>query len=127
MTNSLQRNNKFVTVRNKCSKNPTVSLNKLLRNSCADIACCSSELIVTFLYACSSLQNARQQFGNSSGVSTSLLYTSPLDPPKQKSKGVWSGECSSCTSLTFIIKPTCSHQPFSHNDVCYLPNQLPRT
>jgi hypothetical protein len=31
-------------------------------NSCARIACCSSELIFTFFYAGSSIQNAKEQF-----------------------------------------------------------------
>jgi hypothetical protein len=42
-------------------ENSTVNL-IALRNSCAKIACCSSELILTFLYAGSSIQNASEQF-----------------------------------------------------------------
>ena len=38
-------------------KNPKVNLSALC-NSCAKIACCSSELIITFLYAGSSIQGA---------------------------------------------------------------------
>ena len=41
-------------------ENP-VNLNAL-RNSCAKIACCSSELIFKFLYEGSRIQNASQQF-----------------------------------------------------------------
>jgi hypothetical protein len=51
-------------------ENPTVNLNALC-NSCAKIACCSSELIFTFLYAGSSIQNASELF-----VSTFLFSTS---------------------------------------------------
>jgi len=40
---------------------PTVNFNALC-NSCAKIACCSSEMILAFLYAGSSIQNAREQF-----------------------------------------------------------------
>jgi hypothetical protein len=42
-------------------ENPTVSFNALC-NSCAKIACCSSDLIFTFLYAGSSIQNASELF-----------------------------------------------------------------
>jgi hypothetical protein len=42
-------------------ENPTINLNAL-RNSCAKIACFSSELIFTLLYADGSIQNARQKF-----------------------------------------------------------------
>jgi hypothetical protein len=45
-------------------------------------------------------------------------------PSKQRSKEVRAGDCSSCIWLTFITKPTCSHQLFSYNDVHYLPKQL---
>ena len=41
--------------------NPTVNLGAL-RNWCAKIACCSSELIITLLYAAISIQNACEQF-----------------------------------------------------------------
>jgi hypothetical protein len=42
-------------------ENPTANLSALC-NSCAKIACCSSELIFAFIYACSSIQNASGQF-----------------------------------------------------------------
>lgn len=45
----------------KYPKIPTVNLSSL-RNSCAKIACCSSEFIFAFLYAGSSIQNASEQF-----------------------------------------------------------------
>jgi hypothetical protein len=41
--------------------NPTVSL-RALCNSCVKIACCSSELILAFVYAGISIQNVGQQF-----------------------------------------------------------------
>jgi hypothetical protein len=43
------------------SEGPTLNLCALC-HSCAKIACCSSELIFTFLYASSGIQNANQQF-----------------------------------------------------------------
>jgi hypothetical protein len=49
-------------------ENPTVNLIALC-NSCAKIACFSSELIFTFLYAGSSMQNERQQFFSCNHVS----------------------------------------------------------
>ena len=42
-------------------ENPTVKLNAL-RNSRTKIACCSSQSLFAFLYAGSSIQNAREQF-----------------------------------------------------------------
>ena len=42
-------------------ENPTVNLSALCK-SCAKIACSSSELVFTFLYAGSSIRQARQQF-----------------------------------------------------------------
>ena len=53
--------NRSVSVHNKCSQNPTVNLSAL-RNSCANTTCCSSQLIFTFLYAASNIQNGSQQF-----------------------------------------------------------------
>jgi len=58
MTNLLHINDKFVkTKKKKKIENSTASHNARC-NSCAKITCCSSELIFTFLYACSSIQNA---------------------------------------------------------------------
>ena len=57
----LHTNDRFVTLHNKCSKDPTVNLDELY-NSCAKIACCSSELIFTFLCADSSIRYVREQF-----------------------------------------------------------------
>jgi hypothetical protein len=42
-------------------ENPTVNLHALC-SSCATIACCSAELIFTFLYVGSSIENASEQF-----------------------------------------------------------------
>jgi hypothetical protein len=42
-------------------ENPTVSLNALCF-SCAKLACCSSQLIFSFLYTDSSIENASEQF-----------------------------------------------------------------
>ena len=66
--NLLYRNKKFVTQKWKICyssqqnlQNPNDILNAL-RNSCAKIAFWSSELIFTFLYAGSNIQNASDQF-----------------------------------------------------------------
>jgi len=53
MMNLLHRNEKFVTVYNKCSKIPP-STSVCVRRSC--------ELITTFIYAGSSIQNANEIF-----------------------------------------------------------------
>src|SRR5215469_8796145 len=59
MKNLLHRNDKIDTVK-KMVEYPTVNLNALF-NSCAKIACCWSELIFTFLYPESSIQNVSEQ------------------------------------------------------------------
>jgi len=41
-------------------ENPTINFN-VVCNSCAKIACCSSELTFTYLYACSSVWKASRQ------------------------------------------------------------------
>jgi len=71
MTNVLRRSDKSVTVPNKCSKIPTVSLSTLY-NSCAKIACFSSQLNSGFFRAAES----QIQATNSSCVSAFLLKTS---------------------------------------------------
>jgi hypothetical protein len=53
MTNLLQFTKNFF-------ENSTVNLNALC-NSCAKMACCSSELIFAFLYAGSSIQNVSEK------------------------------------------------------------------
>ena len=70
MTNLLHTNNKFVTIHNKCSINLTANLTAL-RNSCAKIACCPSQFILTFLYACSSIQNVGRN--SSVGIATGYV------------------------------------------------------
>ena len=57
----LDKNERFVIDHNKYSKIPTVNLSAL-RNSCAKIACCSSEFGLAFLYAGSSIQIVSEQF-----------------------------------------------------------------
>jgi hypothetical protein len=57
----LYKNDKFVAVRNKSYKIPTVNLSAL-GNSCANVAFHASELIFTLLSAGSIIQNASQQF-----------------------------------------------------------------
>ena len=54
----LMFNGNFVTFQNKCWKIPAVIL-KAFCNSCVKIANFSSEMIFRFLYALSSIQNAR--------------------------------------------------------------------
>jgi len=51
----------YFTVHNIYSKNLTVNLG-VLWNFSAKFACCSSQLIFTFLYAGSNIQNASEQF-----------------------------------------------------------------
>ena len=78
-------------------ENPTVNLNAL-RNSCATIACCSSELIFTFVYASSSIQNASEQFVSSILVCFVNFAFHPI--PQTNSNGVRSGDSNSSTSVT---------------------------
>ena len=56
----LHRNYRFVTGHNKSPKIPPSSSMHFC-NSCAKIACCSSELFSMFLYASSSIKNAIEQ------------------------------------------------------------------
>jgi len=58
----LQRDDKLYSSLQEMFGNLTVNLSALC-NWCAKIACCSSELVFTFLYAGSNKQNAIQQFG----------------------------------------------------------------
>jgi hypothetical protein len=62
MTNFLHRNDKIVTAQ-QIFENRSVNLIALCK-SFAKIACCWSEMIVTFLlvYAGSNIQNASEQF-----------------------------------------------------------------
>jgi hypothetical protein len=76
MTNLLQFTITFET--------PTVNLSALCK-SCAKIACCSSELIFTFLYAGSSIQNASEQFVSCIHLSFVNFALHP-NPQKKKKK-----------------------------------------
>jgi hypothetical protein len=93
----LYRNDKSVTVHNKCSKNPTVRLDAIC-NSCAKIACCASDLIFTFLHAGKSLEIG----GSNSSCVSNLLWPTFLciQPHRQKSNAVTSGDSSSSISVT---------------------------
>jgi hypothetical protein len=78
MTNLLHINDKFVTLHTKCSKIP-VNLIALYK-SCTKFACCSSELIFTFLCAGSSIQNASEKFVSCIHLS---FVNFALDPTSQ--------------------------------------------
>jgi hypothetical protein len=74
-------------------ENATVNLNALF-NSCAKIACCSSQLIFTFLYADSSVQHAKDQF-------VSCIHISFVKQPnKPKCNEVRSGDSNRSISVT---------------------------
>jgi hypothetical protein len=60
MTDLLHSNEKLVEVKENFPEIPSVNLNALL-NSCAQIACCSSELIFTILHDGSSIQDASER------------------------------------------------------------------
>ena len=71
------------TVYNRCSKIP-------LCNSCEDMACCSSECVLMFLYAGDNIQYVNEQFVSFIHF---FLYTSLfIKPHKQKSNWVKSGD-----------------------------------
>ena len=66
-------------------------------NWCAKTACCSSGLIFTFLYIHNSIQTASEQFISCIHLS---LYTSLfIQPHKQKSDGVTSGDSNSSVPI----------------------------
>ena len=67
-------------------------------NSCAKIACCSSELIFAFNYAGSSIQNASEQFV--SCIYIYLVNSIFIQLHKQKSNRVRSVNSNSCISVT---------------------------
>ena len=70
-------------------ENSTVNINALC-NSCEDMACCSSESVLTFLYAGDNIQYVNEQFV---WCIHFILYTSLfIKPHKQKSNGVKSGD-----------------------------------
>jgi len=62
-------------------ENSTVKLSALC-NSCEDRACCSSECILTFLYAGDNIRHEIES--NSSPVSSYVLYTSLFSQPHKK-------------------------------------------
>ena len=73
-------------------------------DSCAEEACCSSELIFTFLHVDSSIQNKCEQF-------VSYIHTNI-----QKPNGVSSGDSNRSISVN-IQNYTHAHMNFfSHND-----------
>ena len=79
LTHLFPKNDKYITFHNKCLKiPPNLNLNAL-RNSCTKFACCSSELIFTFLCAGSSIQNASEQFVSCISLSfvNVAVYTTP--------------------------------------------------
>jgi len=70
-------------------ENSTVNIDELC-NSCEDMACCSSECVLTFLYAGHNIQCVNEQFVSCIHF---FLYTSLfIEPHKQKSNGVKSGD-----------------------------------
>jgi hypothetical protein len=69
-------------------ENLTVNVNALC-NSCAKIACCLSELIFTFLYAGSSIQNASEQVVSCIQVSFVHFALHPTPATKIYRNWVW--------------------------------------
>jgi len=71
-------------------ENSTVNINALC-NSCEDTACCTSECVLTFLYAGDNIQYVNEQFFSS--IHFFFLYTSLfIKSHKQKSNEVKSGD-----------------------------------
>jgi hypothetical protein len=105
----------FVTVHNKYSKIPPSASVKLC-NWSAKIACCSSQLISTFLYAGSSIQNRSAQFVTCTHLS---LVNFALNPTPQTK--LWVGSVDSDSSVSVIIQnwAPIHMQFFSHNDRYY--------
>jgi hypothetical protein len=85
---SLHRNDRFVTLDNKFSLKSHCRL-QCTCNSCIEIACCSSQLIFTFLYAGSSIQSVRAR--DSPYVYTCFCKTSLFIQPHQKKKHIIRG------------------------------------
>ena len=70
-------------------ENSTVNIHALC-NSCGDVACCSSECVLTFLHAGDNIQYVNEQFVSCTHF---FLYTLLfIKPHKQKSNGVKSGD-----------------------------------
>jgi len=76
-------------------ENLIVKLNALC-NSCANMACCSSEFVFTFLYLGNRIQNASEKF-----VCFIRLYFVDFALHEQKFSGVKCGGSNSYNSLTF--------------------------
>jgi len=126
MTNLLHRNATFVTVHNECSKiAPSTSMHFAVRvcRSCAY----SSELIFAFLYAGSSIQNAREQFVLF--IHLPFVNFAFIQAHKQKYNGIRSGYSNNSVAVT-IQNSTHFYMNCSfHNDryyqlVKYLPFPL---
>jgi len=76
-------------------ENPAVNLSAF-RNWCVKIACCSSQLIFTFLYAGSSIQTASERLV----WCVHLYFVNFIQPHKQKSKGFRSVDSNSTLYLS---------------------------
>jgi hypothetical protein len=95
-------------------ENSTVNLNALC-NSCAKIACCSSELIFTLLYVKSSIQNASEQFVSC----IHLSFQTPRLAQKHKSNEVRSGVSNGTMAINIQKYKLRLYRPFSNNDRYY--------
>ena len=74
------------TVCNKCSKIPTVNITALC-NSCEDMACCSSECVLTFFYAADNILYVNEQFVSCIHFYFCTLHYS-LNPINKNLKGL---------------------------------------
>jgi len=77
MINLVHRNDKFVATHKKCSKIP-------LGKSCAKIVYFSSELVLAFLCADRSTQNASEQFAWCIKPYFANFALHPTPPPQKK-------------------------------------------
>ena len=106
-------------------ENSTVNITALC-NSCEDMACCSSERVLTFPYAGDNTQYVNEQFV--SCIQFFFLYTSLfIKPHKQKSNGVvsWDTLYSSVTACHQTGKHA-SNQP-TNQPINTTPQYLTRT
>jgi len=85
-------------------ENPTANLSALC-NSCAKISRCSSELIFTFIYAGSSIQNASEKFVWCDHLSFCTLHSSSNTTNKN------------LTAIDLEIPTAVSQQPFRNRPV----------
>jgi len=116
MTNLLHRKDKFVTIHNECSEIPPSTPMHIATR----VQQSRAELIFTFLYADSSIQNVSEQFISCIHLSfvNLVLHSTPLT----KSNIVRSGDSNSSSSVT-IQNETHVHISFflsSLNDQYYL-------